>query len=119
MNVCLLEEKQIKSILSVYRNGSFENAADELSYTESAISKHISTAERYLGIRLFERRGRTKVFLTADGEMLLPYIEEIHNGYQRLEQFIIKNTSIHEPVLTLSASNVQLKCSFTAILTLV
>lgn len=105
MNVSLLEEKQIISILSVCRNNSFEKAANELSYTESAISKHISAAERHLGIRIFERRGRTKIFLTADGEMLLPYLEGIHDSYQRLERFIIKNTSIRESVLTLSASN--------------
>lgn len=52
------------------RHGSFKVAANLLHVTPSAISHQIADLERYLGVRLFERRAG-KVRLTASGEQLL------------------------------------------------
>lgn len=52
------------------RHGSFKAAAELLHVTPSAISHQIADLERYLGVRLFERRaGKSR--LTPSGEQLL------------------------------------------------
>lgn len=105
MNVSLLEEKQIASILSVSRYKSFAKAAEELNYTESAISKHIAAAEKYLGFPIFERRGRSKVYLTADGEAVLPYLEKIHQCYRQLETHIRRQEDQKNNILRFASIN--------------
>ena len=51
------------------RNLSFTKAADELSVTQSAISKQVKALEERLGVALFERRTR-ELALTAEGRQL-------------------------------------------------
>jgi LysR family glycine cleavage system transcriptional activator len=45
---------------------SFTRAAEELNLTQAAVSRQIHVLEKYLGIRLFDRR-RHDVILTVDG----------------------------------------------------
>jgi len=51
------------------RSCSFTKAAQELSLTQSAISRHIRTLEESLGCRLFERNG-PKISLSDEGRHL-------------------------------------------------
>ena len=48
------------------RHGSFAGAAKELGTSQPAVSRHIASLEKQLGIRLFER-SRTGVRLTEEG----------------------------------------------------
>lgn len=52
------------------RLGSFTNAADELSVTQSAISQRVRKLEELLELKLFERRHRS-IELTPEGRELL------------------------------------------------
>ena len=56
--------------------GSFSAAAAKLHATPAAISERIRTLEEDLGVRVFERDSR-KVSLTAHGQRLLPYAEQM------------------------------------------
>lgn len=56
--------------------GSFSAAATKLHATPAAISERIRTLEEDLGVRVFERDSR-KVSLTAHGQRLLPYAEQM------------------------------------------
>jgi DNA-binding transcriptional LysR family regulator len=56
--------------------GSFSAAATKLHATPAAISERIRTLEEDLGVRVFERDSR-KVSLTAQGQRLLPYAEQM------------------------------------------
>jgi LysR family tcuABC transcriptional regulator len=47
--------RQIRSIIAVVEEGSFTRAAARENATQSGISQHIATAERMLGVKLFER----------------------------------------------------------------
>jgi LysR family transcriptional regulator, glycine cleavage system transcriptional activator len=49
---------------------SFTKAAQQLSLTQSAVSKQVQALERHLGRRLFERRGKA-IALTLAGEQLM------------------------------------------------
>ena len=52
--------------------GQFQDAADELSITQQAVSKRIAALERYLEVRLFTRTARG-ARLTIDGQAFLPH----------------------------------------------
>lgn len=58
--------------------GSFSAAAARLHATPAAISERIRTLEEDLGVRVFERDSR-RVQLTAPGQRLLPYAEQMLN----------------------------------------
>src|SRR3954469_4575868 len=49
--------RQIRAIIAVCEEGSFTRAAARENATQSGISQHVATAERTLGIKLFERSG--------------------------------------------------------------
>jgi LysR family glycine cleavage system transcriptional activator len=60
---------------------SFSAAADALHVTTAAVSMQIKSLEQYLQVRLF-RRNRRDVQLTAEGELLLPFVRR---GLDELE----------------------------------
>jgi LysR family glycine cleavage system transcriptional activator len=67
---------------------SFSAAADALHVTTAAVSMQIKSLEQYLQLRLF-RRDRRHVQLTADGELLLPYVrrglDELELGFRAVK----------------------------------
>ncbi|HVZ02080.1 MAG TPA: transcriptional regulator GcvA [Dongiaceae bacterium] len=56
----------LRAFESAARNQSMTRAADELCVTHSAISRHVTKLEAYLGAALFER-GHQQVILTRQG----------------------------------------------------
>ncbi|MFW5750225.1 MAG: LysR family transcriptional regulator [Planctomycetota bacterium] len=71
---------QLAGALRVARTGSFTRAARELQLSQSALSRQVMGLEKRLGLRLFDRIGRS-VRLTPAGEQLVaragPALEEI------------------------------------------
>ncbi len=63
----MVDLEGIKAFLTVATEGSFSHAADKLHLTQPAVSKRIALLESQLGVRLFDRIGRT-VSLTEAGE---------------------------------------------------
>jgi LysR family glycine cleavage system transcriptional activator len=61
---------------------SFTRAAEELSITQSAVSRHIRTLEEHFACRLFRRNGRN-LQLTEAARELLPGVRE---GFSALER---------------------------------
>jgi LysR family nitrogen assimilation transcriptional regulator len=47
--------RQIRAVIAVCEEGSFTRAAARENSTQSGISQHVATAERALGVKLFER----------------------------------------------------------------
>ncbi len=64
------------------RTSSFTRAAQALSLTQSAVSRHIKTLESLLDCRLFERHG-PRLKLTVAGERLA---QELKVGFRIIEQ---------------------------------
>ncbi len=56
--------EEIEMALSVIRNKSFSLAAQELSYSQPTISKHIDSLEKELRAALRERLGETGAVLS-------------------------------------------------------
>lgn len=67
--------------------GSFTKAAECLNYAQSSISKMIADLENEWGITLLER-GKNGIRLTSSGEQILPYIQNIINDFEELENYI-------------------------------
>jgi len=60
--------RELRAVVAVADTGSFRRAADELGYSQSAISHQIALLERTLGTALFTRPGgRAAIALTAAG----------------------------------------------------
>ena len=72
--------EQLIGALTIARLGSFTRAAGELGLSQPALSRQIMNLERQLGVRIFDRVGRS-VRLTAAGEELIarvgPLLEEL------------------------------------------
>ncbi len=73
-----LELRYLAALEAIEATGSFGAAADELGYTQSAISHQIATLERLVGQALIDRPGgRRPVGLTPAGSLLLGHAEPV------------------------------------------
>jgi len=72
----------LRAFEAAARHSSFTRAAEELSITQSAVSRHIRTLEEHFACRLFQRSGRT-IQLTEAARALLPGVRE---GFLSLER---------------------------------
>ena len=61
--------KGIDEFLAVAETGSFSKAAERLGTAVSNVSKHVSTLEDNLGVKLFTRNTRN-IQLTTQGQLL-------------------------------------------------
>lgn len=71
-----MENRQLKTFMTIARLGNFTQAAETLGYAQSSVTNQIQQLEQELGVKLFERLGR-RIALTREGEKLLPYAEQI------------------------------------------
>ena len=73
-----LEMRHLLALVAVVESGTFSAAAEQLGYTQSAVSQQVGTLERMVGAPLFERPGgRRPVQLTTAGEMLLTHARAV------------------------------------------
>nr|WP_250890134.1 LysR family transcriptional regulator [Sphingobium nicotianae] len=69
--------RQLDTFVCAARNGSFALAADQLGISQPAVSDHITTLERHLGHKLFDRRRGTTPTLTRQGIDMLHRAEAL------------------------------------------
>lgn len=72
----------LRAFEAAARHASFTRAAQELSITQSAVSRHIRTLEDHFACRLFQRKGRN-LQLTETARALLPGVRD---GFLALER---------------------------------
>lgn len=82
--------------------GSFTKAAEELNYTQSAISRMINDLENEWGITLLER-GKSGVTLTSDGMRLYRYCVNVCNEYQKLEHAVDEVNGLQTGIIRIGA----------------
>ena len=80
-----MTEAQIKAFLVIAEKGSIAHAAESMFVSSPAVSKHLSTLEKELGVILFER-SRTGLKLTAGGRILHDYLKECVIGLQSAKE---------------------------------
>jgi DNA-binding transcriptional LysR family regulator len=72
----MLTERQLEYVVAIAETGTFTAAAERCHVAQSALSHQISSLERHLRARLFERSSRS-VRLTAAGQSLLPVARRV------------------------------------------
>ena len=95
MNAPIPPFKSLLAFDSAARLGSFSQAAEELSVTQSAISQQLFKLEELIGQKLFVRKGKG-VELTAAGELLHETVREtlarLSAGLDRIAPYKNKNS---------------------------
>ncbi len=71
-----MDTSKIKIVLAAAKYKSLSRAADEFSYTPSALSHMLSSFEESLGVRIFDRSS-VGVELTEEGRLLVPKFKAI------------------------------------------
>ena len=77
--------QKYQALIKTIECGSFTKAAQVLDYAQSSISKMIADLEEEWGVKLLER-SRAGVELTSDGIAMLPYVRELLDCYNRLQE---------------------------------
>jgi DNA-binding transcriptional LysR family regulator len=72
----MVETQLLEVFMMVTRHGSITEAARQLRFTQSAVSRQIAALEAEMGVRVFDRLPRG-VALTEEGRTLLPHAEAI------------------------------------------
>ncbi|WP_027856315.1 LysR family transcriptional regulator [Marinobacterium jannaschii] len=75
--------KALRALQAIDRHGSFAAAGEQLGLTQAAISQQVHQLEDQLGLRLFDKVGRSQV-LNHDGRIVLERSEAILSAYSRL-----------------------------------
>jgi DNA-binding transcriptional LysR family regulator len=88
------------------RLSSFRRAAEELHLSQPAVSFHIQHLERLIGSPLFERSYRS-VALTAAGELLFSYSNEVHAATERLSHALGELTGNFHGKLAIGLTNLM------------
>lgn len=88
-----MELKYLITFKAIVEEGGFTKAAERLNYTQSTITFQIGQLEQELSAKLFERIGRRMV-LTKAGDRLIPYVEDVLNSVDRLQNFEEDLTSL-------------------------
>jgi LysR family transcriptional regulator, low CO2-responsive transcriptional regulator len=96
-----LNFQQIISFYFVAKEGNFDQAAESLFITPSAVAQQIKSLEVQFGTKLF-RVKKHKVYLTAAGERLFAYAEEFIGHVTTMESFLrtYRNTTLHIGIAT-------------------
>jgi DNA-binding transcriptional LysR family regulator len=81
----MLDVRLLQTFREVAMRGSFSLAADELGFTQPAVSQHLARLERHLGVKLIERNGRG-IALTPAGDALLAETEGVLSSVRQAER---------------------------------
>ncbi len=90
--------------MAVVEQQSFQKAAQALKLTPSAISHAVSAMEEELGSMLFVR-SRHGVYLTNYGKELFPYIKNVLNSDEYLQQAVAQFNGMQKGLVRLGTFN--------------
>ncbi|KXT77018.1 LysR family transcriptional regulator [Streptococcus sp. DD12] len=93
-----------EAVIWAAQTGSFTRAAEKLGYTQSGITRMVSSLEDELGFAIFSRQ-KKGVQLTANGQMILPSLREVVVSTQKAQE-------IGADILGLARGNLTIGCYF-------
>ncbi|MCK9173984.1 MAG: selenium metabolism-associated LysR family transcriptional regulator [Desulforhopalus sp.] len=100
-----METRHLKVFLAVYRHRSFTKAAESLFTSQPTVSEHIQNLENQLGVRLFDRLGRT-IIPTAEAEILYEGGKKILSDIEILQERVSRSTETVAGELIIGASSI-------------
>ena len=81
-----MELRTVDTFLKVAATQNFSKAAEQLGYSQSAVTVQIQKLEKELGVALFERIGK-RVYLTDTGRDFIPYAVRLMRAGQEAMNF--------------------------------
>jgi DNA-binding transcriptional LysR family regulator len=97
-----METRKIKAILAAIKYQNFSRAAEEFSYTPSALSHMTDSLEAELGIKILVRT-RTGVSLTEEGKLILEKLNALVRAEDELRATAASINGSHENTLRIVA----------------
>lgn len=88
-----MEFRNINTFLKVAGTQNFSRAAQQLGYTQSAVTVQIKQLENELQVQLFERIGK-RVYLTEKGQEFVAYANEIMRVTERAKNFPAQSSAL-------------------------
>ncbi len=98
-----MENFRLKVFRAVAHHRNFSRAADELLLTQPAVTQQVKALEEEYGAPLFDRTGG-RVSLTAAGEILLPFAEQLKSLSDRAYEAVRSAGGSPSGPLTVGAS---------------
>ena len=86
--------QKYKALLATVDSGSISKAAQQLGYTQSAVSRMIADLEQEWSVELL-RRSRAGIEVTSEGQQLLPILRTISASCADLDHTIRELQGIH------------------------
>ena len=86
---CLVENEYLR----VAQLQSFSKAAESLGYSQSAVTVQVQQLENELGVRLFDRIGKT-VSITHYGQEFIPYARDVVSAAARAVSFTVEERDL-------------------------
>ena len=95
--------QQVKGFINVVRYGGVLRAAEQMGVVQSAVSTQVSSLEKDLKIKLFDRKSR-KMILTPEGKRFYDFSIPFLQGFENLfEEFTKKENNDEENHLRIAA----------------
>ncbi len=83
------DPRQLAALVAVVETGTFTAAAEQLGFTQSAVSQQIRQLERAAGVALFDRPGGPRpAELTAAGRMVLEHARSVLARIDRTDEHL-------------------------------
>ena len=101
-----MELQSLRTFVAVARHLSFSKAAAHLDYSQAAVTVQIKRLEEDLGVRLFDRLGKT-IRLTAQGEIFYDHAVEVLNALKEAKASVHRDEVLDG---TLSIATVDSLC---------
>ena len=94
--------QKYKALLKTIELGSISLAAEQMGYTQPAVSRMIADLEKEWGLSLLER-SRAGVRLTAEGSLLLPYAQSLCREWERLQMQVDEMRGLQRGLIRIGA----------------
>lgn len=82
-----IKPQELKVISVIADSENISRAATALGMAQANVSKYLTDVESKIGLKIFERSSR-KLSLTRFGESLLPYVNDLLEKENQLNNFI-------------------------------
>jgi DNA-binding transcriptional LysR family regulator len=87
----------IQSFLLVAKLNNITHAAEQLNFTQPAVTAQIRTLEEHYGVPLFERIGK-KLYITEAGRVLIVHTEKLLTAYNDINATMQHFSDINSPI---------------------
>lgn len=111
-----METEYITEFIMIAKLRSFSLAAEELSMSQSSLSKHLKSLETQLGAPLFDRTTRS-VLLTPFGQDILLSCEEIAQSSSKIRKLANNRATLNRNHLLLTSIPVMAQYNITGTIT--